>query len=210
VIGLVLVCWDGTRSAGPPSSHLDKRPAPVECRGMPAPEREPQEKWEERERERERRSEEKSSEQHPVAPSIRGEKVFRLTEQRGREGRSRYEPESAPRRKSSWAYFRVPPICCYRDAGVRAGARMGFSIKRVMWAAARLIFSIIRSTKLSNSSVPSRIVRTRDGYEHGKYYLGDIPRASTSPHSGDASSARYPYNLEGDIRGKERRKEMDG
>jgi len=57
VIGLVLVCWDGTRSAGPPSSHLDKRPAPVECRGMPAPEREPEEKWEEmagRERERER------------------------------------------------------------------------------------------------------------------------------------------------------------
>lgn len=38
MIGLVLVCWDGTRPAGPPSSHLDKRPAPVECRGMPAPE----------------------------------------------------------------------------------------------------------------------------------------------------------------------------
>lgn len=65
MIGLVLVCWDGTRSAGPPSSHLDKRPAPVECRGMPAREKpekrngrigEKDKRWgKERERERDGR-----------------------------------------------------------------------------------------------------------------------------------------------------------
>lgn len=64
MIGLVLVCWDGTRSAGPPSSHLDKRPAPVECRGMPAREKPGEEEWENRgekdnarEKEREREEE---------------------------------------------------------------------------------------------------------------------------------------------------------
>ena len=31
MIGLVLVCCDEAESARPPSSHLDKRPALVEC-----------------------------------------------------------------------------------------------------------------------------------------------------------------------------------
>ena len=31
MIGLVLVCCDEADSARPPSSHLDKRTAPVEC-----------------------------------------------------------------------------------------------------------------------------------------------------------------------------------